>query len=197
MPPPFALTTFCDDIRYETGGKFSLIGIYHETLFFPAGMIPITINRLALSITFVEHPSTRIGDIDVHLLLPGDLRERPSFSFKIEPHDGQQVHDDLEGTRRSLNFHILLRPPSIRASGLIKVRLINKGRRFRAGALSLRPSKGFSTKTAQHTAEPCTTENGKRLTIDATGERQSGGQMARATSEYAPIKRAASPCGPR
>ena len=194
MPPPFALTTFCDDIRYETGGKFSLMGIYHETLFFPAGMIPITINRLALSITFVEHASTRIGEIDVYLLLPGDLRERPSFSFKIEPHDVQQVHDDLEGTRRSLNFHILLGPLSIRESGLIKVRLINKGRRFRAGALGLRPSKGSSTETAQQTAEPCATENGKRLTIDATGECQ---QVARATRAHAAVKRAASRCGRR
>lgn len=180
MPPPFALTTFCDDIRYETGGKFSLIGIYHETLFFPGSEIPVTINRLALSITFVEDPSTLIGDIDVHLLLPGDLREKPSFAFKIEPHEDQQVPDDPEGMRRSLNFHVMLGPLRIRESGLIKVRLINKGRRFRAGALRLRPSQGSSAETAHQAAELCTSQNGKSLTINATGE-----QVARATCAYA------------
>ena len=178
---PFALTTFCDDIRYETAGKFSLIGVYRETLIFPCGTFPITINRLSLSITFVEDSSVLIGDIDVHVLLPGDMREKPSFAFKIEPHEAQQVPDDPEGTRRSLNFHVMLGPLTIRESGLIKVRLINRGRRYRAGALfvgqpthrRLRPSQRSSAEIAHHSTEPCTSKNGKTLTIDATGECQS------------------------
>jgi hypothetical protein len=188
---PFALTTFCDDIRYEITGKFSLIGVYHETLIFPDGTFPITINRLALSITFVEDPSVLIGDIEVHVLLPADLREKPSFAFKIEPHGAQQVPDDPEVTRRSLNLHVILGPLTIRESGLIKVRLINKGRRYRAGALfvglpmhrRLRPPQGSTAETAHHSTELCTSQNGKRLTIDATSA--SARQVTRATRAHA------------
>ena len=195
---PFALTTFCDDIRYETTGKFSLIGVYNETLIFPDGTFPITINRLALSITFVEDPSVLIGDIEVHVLLPADPREKPSLAFKIEPHEAQQVPDDPEGTRRSLNIHVMLGPLTIRESGLIKVRLINKGRRYRAGALFVgqpthsrsRRSQGSSGEPAHHSTELCTSENGKRLTIVATSV--STRAHAVRTEEISPVKR-----GPR
>ena len=178
---PFAVTTFCDDIRYETGGKFSLIGVYHKMLIFPGATFPFILNRLGLSITFVEHPSAIFADIDVHVLLPGDVREKPAPAFKIKPREAQQVPDDPEGTRRTLHFYLRLGPLTIRESGLIKVRLINKGRRYRAGALlvappthwRLRPSQGCSAETAHHSTQPCASENGKGLTIVATGECQS------------------------
>src|SRR5262245_60643287 len=76
---PFAVTTFCDDIRYESGGKFSLIGAYHKMLIFPGATFPFILNRLGLSITFVEHPSALAEDIDIHVLLPGDAREKPAL----------------------------------------------------------------------------------------------------------------------
>jgi hypothetical protein len=174
---PFALTTFCDDIRYETGGKFSLIGVYHEALIFAGATFPFTLNRLGLSITFVEHPSAPVADIDIHVLLPGDVREKPAFAFRIEPREVQPIPDDPEGTRRTLNFHLMLGPLTIRQSGLIKVRLINKGRRYRAGALHVVQPKskglteqGSSTEIAVQSAELCTLQNGKTLTIDTTGE---------------------------
>ena len=37
---PFALTTFCDDIRYEVGGKYSLIGIYRDDIVFQSDLHP-------------------------------------------------------------------------------------------------------------------------------------------------------------
>jgi len=174
---PFALTAFCDDIRYEIGGKFSLIGVYHETLIVPSTTFPFTLNRLGLSIAFVEHPSALVEDIEVHVLLPGDVREKPSFAFKIEPREAQPVPDDPEGTRRTLNVHLMLGPLTIRESGLLKVRVINKGRRYRAGALLVVQPKsrgltaqGSSTEIAHHSVELCTSQNGKMLTIDATGQ---------------------------
>jgi hypothetical protein len=134
---PFAITTFCDDIRYEIGGKYSLIGVYRDSLIFQGGTFPITLARLGLSITFVEPPSASIGDIDIHVLLPGDTREKPSFLFKVQPQGGQSVHDAPEGSRRVVNFHLILGPLIVKESGPIKVRLVKGGQRYRAGVLQV------------------------------------------------------------
>jgi hypothetical protein len=134
---PFAITTFCDDIRYEIGGKYSLIGVYRDSLIFQGGTFPITLARLGLSITFVEHPSAPFADIDIHVLLPGDTREKPSYSFTVHPEGGAPVPDAPEGTRRVVSFHLILGPLAIKEGGLIKVRLIKSGQRYRAGVLQV------------------------------------------------------------
>jgi len=44
-------TLFCDDIRYETEGKLSFIGVYSGGLFVPA--FPVTLPKLCLSVKIV------------------------------------------------------------------------------------------------------------------------------------------------
>ena len=61
-----------------------------------------------------------------HVLLPVMSGNSTSFIFKIDPHDARPVSGDLEGTR-ALNFPS--QAQSIREGGLMKVRIINKGRR--------------------------------------------------------------------
>lgn len=47
----FLLATFCDDIRYESGNKHSLIGCYKEDLII--SHVPATLPKLCVSITVV------------------------------------------------------------------------------------------------------------------------------------------------
>lgn len=44
-------TVFCDDIRYEIGSKFSLIGIYSGNLIVPA--FPVKLPKLCIAATLV------------------------------------------------------------------------------------------------------------------------------------------------
>lgn len=44
-------TVFCDDIRYEIGGKFSLIGVYNGNLIVPA--FPVKLPKLCIASTMV------------------------------------------------------------------------------------------------------------------------------------------------
>ena len=135
---PIAITTFCDDIRYELGGKHSLIGVYRDSLVFTEGAFPITIPKLALSVTFIEHPTAPVGDSEIVVLMPGLPPDPPAFSFKVPTLGVTAIPDAGEHTRRTLNFHIMLGPLTIKESGPIKVRLINKGKRHKAGTLTVR-----------------------------------------------------------
>ena len=46
MPPQHLQTLFCDDIRHETSGKLTLVGVYSDALIVPE--LPATLPRLCL-----------------------------------------------------------------------------------------------------------------------------------------------------
>ena len=46
MPPQHLQTLFCDDIRHETSGKLTLVGVYSDALIVPE--LPVTLPRLCL-----------------------------------------------------------------------------------------------------------------------------------------------------
>ena len=46
MPPQHLQTLFCDDIRHETSGKMTLVGVYSDALIVPE--LPATLPRLCL-----------------------------------------------------------------------------------------------------------------------------------------------------
>ena len=46
MPPQHLQTLFCDDIRHETSGKLTLVGVYTDALIVPE--LPVTLPRLCL-----------------------------------------------------------------------------------------------------------------------------------------------------
>ncbi len=141
MPPePFAITSFCDDIRYEVGGKHSLIGIYRDDMTF-SGSFPLTIARLGVSVTYVEHPSLPVTDLDVLIFLPGDSPEQPSFHTHMEAPKIDSSPDATEDKQRLLNFHFILSPLILKEEGRIKVRLLSRGTRIRAGTLLVRSEK--------------------------------------------------------
>jgi hypothetical protein len=134
---PFALTTFCDDIRYEVGGKYSLIGIYRDDIVFQGVTFPAALPKLALSVTLILHPSHPVRPMDIRISLPGDPEDAPQFVARIDAHVDAEP-DASADKRRFLNFHFILAPVTLKEAGSIKVRLHQENQIIKAGTLAVR-----------------------------------------------------------
>ena len=135
---PFGITTFCDDIRYELGGKYSLVGIYRDDLLIQGATFPATLPKLALSITLLFHPALPpMPPLDIKISFPGDDENTPSFGGRFET-SIEPVPDAPQDTRRSLNLHFILSPIILKEPGSIKVRLHDQVRIIKAGTLDVR-----------------------------------------------------------
>lgn len=59
-------TLFCDDIRYEMGGKLSFIGVYSGGMFVPA--FPVTLPKLCLSVKIVTPADDPLRSLKLRVL---------------------------------------------------------------------------------------------------------------------------------
>jgi len=62
MTEPYGISHFCDDIREEVGGKFSLMGVYSSDLIF-IGSAPGQIPQLGIATTIIIPSSIEISEI--------------------------------------------------------------------------------------------------------------------------------------
>ena len=76
MQPETGLTTFCDDIRYELGGKFSLMSIYCRQDMIVQGF-PVQLPKLGLSVLYFEHPRSHTEILSWPSPYPGDPDRDP------------------------------------------------------------------------------------------------------------------------
>lgn len=136
MQIPFAMSIFCDDIRYEMHGKHSLIGIYRDDMVLSAPF-PAMLPKLAVSVMLFEHPSQPAAPTEVRIYLPGDKDDTPFFKTMVE-YQPELHHDAPANRRRMLNLHFVLANVPLREAGRIKVRLYRADMKIRAGTLLVR-----------------------------------------------------------
>jgi hypothetical protein len=134
---PLAITTFCDDIRYEVGGKHSLIGIYRDDLLLQGVTFPTTLPKLALSVTLVLHSSDPVLSMDIQISLPGEREDAPQYVAHLDTQMGPDT-DASTDKRRYLNFHFILAPITFKEPGPIKVRVHQQNHVIKAGTLNVR-----------------------------------------------------------
>lgn len=130
--------TFCEDIRREYDGQFSLIGCY-PFLMMAKGGLPYSIPKFCLDINFYAVKSKPIEKLEFQIFLPGG--EVPLKTF--EPKRNMKIWDGAlqreDGTprfirqRSSVSFIGL----TIESAGTIAVFAVADNEKIRIGALSV------------------------------------------------------------
>lgn len=137
---PTGNTIFCDDIRFEAGGKVTLVGVYAGDMIFPADF-PVTIPRLGMRISYSERPNESTEPVEIRIYLPGDSEESPWYRVSLPREQMQAVQSlladsDAENLITTL-FHINSPVLTIKQEGRIRVRAYRGDTEIRIGSLRI------------------------------------------------------------
>jgi hypothetical protein len=135
---PRGYTVFCDDIRQEANGKLIYIGVYTNGLVINVDF-PVTIPKLALSITYIERPGESTDPVTFYVKCPWDKEGEPTASMKVPIEDfrKQPVSVELEDPQAAMEIHIMLSPFEIKSAGAMTVIAERGGKEYRVGRLAL------------------------------------------------------------
>jgi hypothetical protein len=139
-PETYGYTIFCDDIRFEVGGKVTYVGVYSKTLFV-GGEFPFTIPTLSMDVIFLQRKRIFKPPTKFIVALPGETEENPSIAFELQAADiqkmieaGKDIADDsLVRLGGPLSFSNLV----IQKAGALKVRAVQDDKFIRLGALQV------------------------------------------------------------
>lgn len=135
-------TLFCDDIRYEVGGKTTIIGIYQSDMLFPLETaFPITISRLSMLVRYYEFKGEMNGDVTFKIFLPAQ-EEPVVFSYisrdQINAAPAPYAPDGDSESVFNVVMPIILSPFTLHGEGPIKIRAFCGDRLVRLGRLVVR-----------------------------------------------------------
>lgn len=139
---PFGDTIFCDDIRYEVGGKVSYIGTYRGSLII-YDPFPVTLPKFGFAIRYSERPGESEEDVTLGIYMPGDDDDAPSIKIELPidelrstPRDPKQMESE-EDLILTAVFHMVT-GINIKEEGRIKVRAYRGDLEVRLGTLFVR-----------------------------------------------------------
>jgi hypothetical protein len=141
---PSGRTIFCDDIRDETWGKYSLMGIYDGQMSVLTG-IPVTLPKFCFLIHYVEPmeiAKARKGDMEIQIYFPWDDANSPAivypvpFESTVKNLPRQQLDDDITPVF-VVKLPVMLAGFEIKQPGLIRVRATLDGEIIKLGALEI------------------------------------------------------------
>jgi hypothetical protein len=158
---PFGFAIFCEDVRSEIGGQYSLIGIYPDGLRIHTPF-PVTIPKFSVSITFCEPHDIAVKrnfPISLNIYLPGE--SEPSLRGEF-PVPGQQVlahphgqlplldlSDEDSTQMRIMVINMTIAQLVLPAPGYIRVRAQYEGKIIRLGTFKVLGGVEATTKTNQ------------------------------------------------
>lgn len=133
-PDAFGDTVFCDDIRTEVGGKFSLVGVYPSGLQVPA--FPITFPKFGFCASFWQRREAFKGQLSLRIYFPGDEDEKPSVEAQL---DADNVP---EGVAKGppyivMRANIVLTGMVLNGPGSLKSRVLREGILVPIGSLPI------------------------------------------------------------
>ena len=73
-PDIYGYTVFCEDIRSETSGTRSMIGVYFGQMFVH-GAFPIALPKFAFHVVFFQRKRIFRPGLELKIFLPGDVEE--------------------------------------------------------------------------------------------------------------------------
>ena len=136
----YGFTVFCDDIRYEIGGKISFMGIYGgELVVF--GEYPLTINKLMLAVYVMDIPEHHGDEIDIAVFMPGNVGSDPDYMSKytLVADEPSEDSEKFGISRRAVASDLIqIGPITVTERGYIRVRAYHKGQEIKSGALEIR-----------------------------------------------------------
>lgn len=137
MSQPLAFAEFSDDIRYEIGGKTSVIGIYAGQLNVLTPTMPDKLPRLGVSVAIVWPTLDDLEPVTVQIFFPGQPDE-PAFESAMDPRETNHLAPDYPGRRPALIMRGILEQVPIVAGGAFEVWVGTAAGRTRAGYLMVR-----------------------------------------------------------
>lgn len=100
MTLPTGLVLVSDDIRYEIGGKNSIVGIYTGTMDFAQPTLPAALPRIAFTIMLRWRDRGDAEPVAVQIYGPADS-DNPLAELRLDPKDmppmDPELEDDLMG----------------------------------------------------------------------------------------------------
>ncbi len=146
---PYGYTIFCDDIRQESTGKLTFIGVYPATLYVH-GEFPFTLSKFCFFIDYREPHDLRTESVALKIFLPGDADDSPSVEGEIHLERarsamGEKIKDDsIPEQEKMIRATTVLSfaPVILSGEGVIKVRAYRGGKEeIRLGTLRVRQQK--------------------------------------------------------
>ncbi len=146
---PWGDTLFCDDVRLEEGGKFTIVGMYPSGDIVLHGPLPALLTKLCMLISYWESPGESDEPVKIVITLPGDEPDSPAATIdlpmdqmrKIAPPNDSDARDPFLGARAN----IALAPVVIRQLGRIRVRAFRGEKEIPLGALMVKQAPEFAS----------------------------------------------------
>jgi hypothetical protein len=143
---PWGFSLFCDDVRFELGGKMSIMGIYQADMIFAAQQtFPIILPKFGIFVKYYEMQDTMTNDILVRVFLPSDPKDAPSVTLPFNrtllaattPPRRYELEPDQERVF-NLTYPIVFSPLVIKQEGFVKVRAVCGEKITNLGSLMIR-----------------------------------------------------------
>lgn len=141
---------FCDDIRHEIGGKFSLIGIYSGEMLIGAPQFPVVLSKLAIHIwisTPINSPFKSVSGIIVGTS-GEELAKIEAAEIPLTSNTPRDV------SKAVLGMMAVLSPLQLSKEGSIEVWIEIDGERERAGKLGIKLHRDDSTSPVPTASPP-------------------------------------------
>lgn len=131
--PRVSTCIFCDDIRAEMGGKFSLMGIYASDMIFPI-VPPAVLTKWGIAVWLICDVDDMPQKLSISVTVPPDKTEIATLDFDQVPPPEHQ-----EGASK-MNFRTFLPMPPVHLTetGFIEVMVATEQEPLRAGRLLVR-----------------------------------------------------------
>lgn len=129
-------TLFCEDIRQEIGGRYSIMGILGHELTAPAPMI---LPKLCLSIAISSPTSNPFGKVAFRLLFDEEVLLNQTIE-NVEEAKEKNVSPDEENnpTRILATLNLMISPFKIEKNGTLRLRInLDDGDEIKGGALRI------------------------------------------------------------
>lgn len=137
---PYGITIFCDDIRFEMAGKYSLIGVYNDVMYINVPF-PAILPKFAMSV-MIRFPfkQRQIKTFELRIYWPGNEDdEKPDICQIVQPEE-QEDHissslKDSDTIVKHWGGHLVFAPLKLKTTGRIKVRAVVNGEVIKLGTL--------------------------------------------------------------
>jgi hypothetical protein len=136
----WGFSLFCDDIRPELGGKYSIMGVYQVDMILMTPP-PFVAPKFGILVKYFETLESRDGDLSLKIYMPGDQKDAPTITMPVPRAEIGPSPPDLDADQERIfaaTIPVVLAPFVIAKEGFIKVRMSRGDVVTNLGSLKIR-----------------------------------------------------------
>jgi len=135
MQERYAHAVYCDDLRAETSGKTTFVGVYGDSLLI--GELPATLPRLCLRLYLVTPLSRPFKHLTIQISLNENILAEPKLSeTEIEQPPSQGLEGDQDPWHNMI-FDFVFSPLVLSEPGEIKIKVTTEEGELKAMPLKI------------------------------------------------------------